>query len=217
MEFLCSFTPASNDRSILKCTSTPQKAPREETAEFHLALLRTHARVATNPGESAAIANYRVTFPQDRDLYIPPTSPHGLSRTLLHFHRAEPCGAPLEAARSLGRAPAGAAAHPCPARFGRSGARSALPRPAPPRPGKTAARRPHLLLYVPGVLLHELGEADVVGAEAAEPVQDARLAGVQERQFLGHLRGMTAMRAGAGAGAGRPCPAVPAGRRACSR
>lgn len=142
MEFLCSFTPASNDRSTLKCTSTPQKAPREETAELHLALLRMHARVATNPGESAAIANCRVTFPQDRDLYIPPTFPHGLSRTLLHFHRAEPCGAPLEAARSLGRAPAGAAAHPCPARFGRSGARSALPRPAPPRENSGQAAPP---------------------------------------------------------------------------
>lgn len=32
MEFLPSFTSASNDHSILKCTSTPQKAPREETA-----------------------------------------------------------------------------------------------------------------------------------------------------------------------------------------
>lgn len=63
-----------------------------------------------------------------------------------------------------------------------------------------------LLLYVPGVLLHELGEADVVGAEAAEPVQDARLAGVQERQFLGHLQA-----AALAPGEGRP--RVPAQRQ----
>lgn len=38
----------------------------------------------------------------------------------------------------------------------------------------------HLLLDVSCVLLHELGEADVIGAEAAETVQDTCLAGVQE-------------------------------------
>lgn len=91
-------------------------------------------------------------------------------------------------------------------------------------PGKhsRALRRSHLLLYVPRVLLHELGEADVVGAEAAESVQDAGLAGVQERQLLGHLSRETKMRAGERRGGFRVrpgCPLLPtpAGLRACSR
>lgn len=91
-------------------------------------------------------------------------------------------------------------------------------------PGKHsgALRRSHLLLYVPRVLLHELGEADVIGAEAAESVQDAGLAGVQERQLLGHLTRETSMRAGerrAGFRVRPACPLlpIPAGHRACSR
>lgn len=60
-------------------------------------------------------------------------------------------------------------------------------------PGNTTARRPHLLLYMSRVLLHEFGESDVVGAEAAEPVQDAGLAGMQKRQLLRHLEWETAM------------------------
>lgn len=98
------------------------------------------------------------------------------------------------------------------------------------------ARRPHLLLYVSRVLLHEFGEADVVCAEAAEPVQDAGLAGMQKRQLLRHLEGQTAVtdgrtgRAGRGQGPGRAGAGVgfarwvgfargratPGGRRACS-
>lgn len=67
----------------------------------------------------------------------------------------------------------------------------ALQAPAVLFPGNTTAQRPHLLLYVSRVLLHEFGEADVVGAEAAEPVQDAGLAGMQKRQVLRHLEGET--------------------------
>ena len=75
-----------------------------------------------------------------------------------------------------------------------------------------------LLLDVSRVLLHELGEADVVGTEAAEAVQDAGLARVQERQFLGHLREKRAVKEERSErGEEGRAGAAPAALRACSR
>lgn len=74
----------------------------------------------------------------------------------------------------------------CPGQLGLTGTCRAIP-------AKYHGPRPHLLLDVSRVLLHEFDEADVVGAEAAEPVQDAGLARVQKRQLLRHLEGETAV------------------------
>lgn len=45
----------------------------------------------------------------------------------------------------------------------------------------------HLLMDVARVLLYKLGEAGVIWAQFAQPVEDAGLTGVKERQVLGHL------------------------------
>lgn len=51
-------------------------------------------------------------------------------------------------------------------------------------------------MHVFCVLFYELSKADVIGAEFADPVEDADLTGVNEGQVLGHLCGKQTVRVG---------------------